>query len=152
MDHSGKIEFSVTYRLQEYLVFVTEHSFDTEEALRCTRGLKRRLIAIAQKAVAAAGFFRKMRRVGECRFVIDSAGLSRRSKNGVGSVPWSRVKAIHTYTPGFLVELESGAMPVPFRVLSDRQRELFCTLAGDLMSRGTQPDNACESNLPRGLA
>lgn len=136
MPISTPIEFSVTYRLREYLDFVTEHSFDTEEALRSTRGLKRHLIKMAQRAIATIGFFYKMSRVGPCHFVIDVAGLNRRSKNGEGSVPWSRVKAVHTYTRGFLVELESGAMPIPFRVLSDQQRESFCALAHDVMLSG----------------
>lgn len=142
MKSPSQIEFSVNYRLREYLSYVTEHSFDTEEALRNTRGFKRRLIKLVQMAIATLFFFYKVSRVGQCNFVIDSDGVRRRSKSGAGSVPWSRVKTIHTYSPGYLVELEQGAMPIPFRVLNIRQRELLCTLAGDLMAGAAQPNNS----------
>ena len=141
MDFPLQIEFSVSYRLREYLRFVTEHSFDTEEELRNTHGVKRKLLELVQMAIATVGFFYKMSRVGRCHFVIDSDGVSRRSKRGSGSVPWSRVKAIHTYSPGYLMELEHGAMPIPFRVLSARQREVLRTLAGDSMAGGAQSDH-----------
>jgi len=147
-----QVEFSVSYRLREYLAFVTEHSFETEDALRSARGVKRRLIKLAQMAIATVGFFYKMSRVGRCDFVIDSDGVRRRSKNGSGSVPWSKVKAIHTYSPGYLIELEHGAMPIPFRVLNLPQRERLVTLAGILMAGGPQPDNSSKPNPLRDSA
>jgi hypothetical protein len=152
MNASSQIEFSVHYRLGEYLEFVTEHSFDTEEALRNTRGLKRRLIQIAQRAIATIGFFYKMSRVGRCDFIVDSSGVTRHSKNGAGSVPWPKVKAVHIYSPGYLIELQSGAMPIPFRVLDLDQRELFCAFASGAMVNGAQPNNSFKPNPLRGSA
>ena len=127
MDSSSRVEFSVRYRLGEYLTFVTEHSFATEEALRDTQGARRLLAHLLQRAVATLAFFYKMGRVGRCDFVITSTGLSRRTKLGTSSVEWSSVKAVHTYTPGYLVELQQGAVPIPFRVLGREQRDLICT-------------------------
>ncbi|HIY71465.1 MAG TPA: YcxB family protein [Candidatus Luteimonas excrementigallinarum] len=131
MDSPSEIRFSVRYRLGEYLVFVTEHSFETEEALSATRGATRLLAQLFQRTVASVAFLHKMSRLGECDFVITAAGLSRRTKLGTSSVPWSSVKAVHTCTPGYLVELQQGAVPIPFRVLDQQQRELFCTFASD---------------------
>lgn len=127
MDSSPQVKFSVRYRMGEYLTFVTEHSFATEEALRDTRGAKRLLAHVFQRTVAGVAFVYKVGRLGRCDFVITPAGLSRRTKLGTSSVEWSSVRAVHTYTPGYLVELEQGAVPIPFRVLSGKQRDLFCT-------------------------
>lgn len=134
MDSSSEIRFSVRYRLGEYLAFVTEHSFQTEEALRETRGAKRLVARLFLQAVASVGFLYKIARLGRCDFVITAAGLSRRTKLGTSSVPWSSVRAVHICTPGYLVELREGAVPIPFRVLGQQQRELFCIFASDKLT------------------
>jgi hypothetical protein len=152
MHSSSRIEFSVRYRLREYLQFVTEHAFDTQDALRTLDGARRHLARIALQSVATLGFVYKSSRVGRCDFAIDAAGVSRRTKSGLGSVPWSRVKAVHIYSLGFLVELESGAMPIPFRVLSPEQHSQFCLLAADLLVTGAQPNNSFKPNPLRGSA
>lgn len=131
MGRSPQVKFSVHYRLWEYLTFVTEHSFETDEALRDTRGIKRLLAELLQRFLASLAFFYKTGRLGQCDFVISSAGLSRQTKIGMSSIPWSSVRAVHTYSPGYLVELDQGAVPIPFRVLSEQQRALFHTFASD---------------------
>ena len=152
MDTASQIEFSVRYRLGEYLKFVTEHAFDTEESLRTLRGVRRHVARTALLTVAFFGYFYKVSRVGQCNFRVDGEGVSRDTKIGPGSVLWSRVKSVHSYSPGFLVELESGAMPVPFRVLSPEQHQKFLLLAADKLVNGPQPNNSFKPNPLRGSA
>lgn len=152
MDLSPRVQFSVRYRLGEYLKFVTEHALDTQEELRMLRGVKRLLSRIVLQSVATLGFVYKSSRVGRCDFILDAAGVSRRTKRGPGSVPWSRVKAVHTYSLGFLIELESGAMPIPFRVLSPEQRSHICQLAAGLLVTGAQPNHSFKPTPLRGAA
>ncbi len=140
MDHSPHVEFSVRYRLGEYLKFVTEHAFDVQDDLRALRGARRNLARIVLQVVAALGFVYKSFRIGRCDFSIDACGVSRRTRRGPGSVPWSRVKAVHSYSIGFLIELENGAMPIPFRVLSAEQRSHIRQLAAGLLVTMAQPD------------
>lgn len=142
MDTASKIEFSVRYRLREYLKFVTEHAFDTDDSLRGLRGVRRHAARALLLTVAFFGFFYKVSRVGRCDFKIDGEGVIRKTKIGPGSVPWSRVKSVHTYSPGFLVELEKGAMPLPFRVLSPEQQQKFLLLAARKIVASQQPNNS----------
>ncbi len=134
MKELAPLEFSVRYRLSEYLRFVTEHAFETQESLRELTGLKRRFVLNGMKILAAFTFFYKSSRVGECRFRIDSEGVCRHSKSGKGTVPWSKIKNIYMYSPGYLIDLQHGAMPIPFRVLSPDERESFDLLAGKYMT------------------
>lgn len=122
MDAAPPIRFSVRYRLVEYLRFVTAHAFDTDASLRDLRRARRVAACLTLLLVGTAGFAWKTARIGRCDFVLDGEGVSRRTRRGSGSVPWSRVKAVHAYPPGFLVELEEGALPLPFRVLTEMQR------------------------------
>lgn len=152
MDSSLRIEFAVRYRLGEYLRFVTEHAFDTEESLQTLTGARRHVARFTLLCVAAIGFVYKSSRVGRCDFTIDAAGVSRRTRRGPGSVAWARVKAVHIYSPGFLVELESGAMPIPFRVLSLEQQKQFRLLAADHLPEGPQRGRPVEPTPLRGAA
>ena len=120
---AAPISFSVRYRLVEYLRFVTAHAFDTDASLRDLRGVRRFAAHLTLLLVGTVGFAWKTARVGRCDFVLDSKGVSRRTRRGSGSVPWPRVKAIHAYAPGLLVELGEGAVPLPFRALTETQRE-----------------------------
>jgi len=122
MDATPPIRFSVRYRLLEYLRFVTAHAFDTDASLCDLRGARRFAAYLTLLLVGTAGFAWKTARVGRCDFVLDVECVSRRTRRGAGAVPWSRVKAIHAYSPGFLIELEEGAVPLPYRVLTATQR------------------------------
>lgn len=122
MDAAPPITFSVRYRLVEYLRFVTAHAFDTDALLRDLRGARRIAACLTLLLAGMAGFVWKTARVGRCDFVLDGKGICRRTRRGSGFASWSRVKAVHAYAPGLLVELEEGALPLPFRVLTETQR------------------------------
>ena len=149
MTELPKLEFSVRYRLWEYLDVVTEHSFATEDALRSLTGIKRILAMAALRTISTLMFLYKSFRIGQCHFKIDSTGISRRSNGEDGSVSWSKVKALHTYTSSYLVDLQDGAMPIPFRVLRAEQVQLLQTFAGELILQDPQPNNSFKPNLLR---
>lgn len=61
----------------------------------------------------------------------------------LGLIPASvRSEGIHAYSPGFLIELQSGALPLPFRFLSAEQR-------GHIIEwqQASAPDRASEQDL-----
>lgn len=139
MNEPTQFEFSVRYRLGEYLRFVMEHAFATEEELYRLTGAKRHAVRACMKALCTVAFVYKSARVGRCRFRIGPAGIHRRSKGGDGTLAWESVKAIHRYSPGYLVEMQHGALPIPLRVLSSDQVRAFHRLAGTLLDPVREP-------------
>lgn len=142
MEDPRSLTFPVRYRLGEYLSFSSEHAFATQQELRELTGVRRHLAQALLKAVATGLFVYKSARVGRCHFRIDAVNIRRRSRGGEGAVAWSQVKAVHAYSRGYLIELQQGAMPVPFRVLSAGQREMFRSLAGERMGEVSQPSTS----------
>jgi len=130
------IRFSVRYRLGEYLAFVREHALQTGLPPDAS-ALDRHTVRVMVTLVGCVMFLVKSYRVGTCHFQIDDAGITRRSKHGEASVPWSEVTAVHAYAAGFLIEKGQGGMPIPFRVLSNGQRaRLSAMVASHLRSPG----------------
>lgn len=152
MEELPQLTFSVRYRLSEYLSFASEHAFATEQALRNLTGIKRCLARASLKSIATPMFLYKSVRVEQCHFKIDPVSISRRSNGGDGIIAWSKVKAVYTYTPGYLIETQSGAMPVPFRVLSTEQLNSFRLLAGELIGEVPQPNKSFKPKPLRGSA
>ncbi|WP_440224348.1 YcxB family protein [Dokdonella sp. MW10] len=126
------VAFTVRYRLREYLAFVVEHAFDVDPELRAAGRWKRVQARVLMVVVATFAFAIKSLRLGRCTFVIDARGLTRGSRLGTASVPWARVKALHAYRPGFLLELAEGAVPLPYRAFDavDRERIRAFAAAG----------------------
>lgn len=124
---ASAIEFHVSYRLAEYLAIVAAHSIADFARIKAGQGKTlSRLDAWTLRGCvylfAPPIFLFKVLRVGACNFRIDSAGIVRSSKSGVVTVPWSDLVAIHEYPAGYLFAKKTGAMPVPYRVLTDAQR------------------------------
>ena len=130
MNSPTSFEFSVRYRLGEYLRFTMEHGFATEQDLYCLTGAKRHFVRGCMKALYTAAFLYKSLRVGKCHFRIGPEGIRRRSKGGEGTLAWENVKAIHRYSPVNLIEMQRGALPIPFRVLSSDQMRAFQIFSG----------------------
>ncbi|WP_024892062.1 YcxB family protein [Luteimonas huabeiensis] len=129
------LAFEVAYRLREYLAFAVDHAVDTDAFVRRAPRWKVRLFRIALAGVASVAFLVKTRRHGACRFEIDADGLRRTTRRGTSGVPWTRVKAVHLYRPGYLIELREGAVPIPFRALDPSQRAAFEAFAGPRLAR-----------------
>lgn len=133
----GALTFSVRYRLREYVELAIAHAVDTDAFVRAAPRWKRGVFVGVLAALASLMFVWKTARMGRCSFVIDAEGLRRSSKRGTSGVPWARVQAVHVYRRGYLVELGSGAVPVPFRVLSADARQRFEGFAGPRLKTGT---------------
>ncbi len=73
-------------------------------------------------ALASAVFFYKIARVGTCVFTINGQGITRKSKTAPVSVPWADVIRVFRFSRGYLVVKQEGAMPIPYRCLSDDER------------------------------
>ena len=128
MDDSLPLRFKVRYRLGEYLCIVRTRAFSMPELASCSTIQKIAYNAILS-VIWTGAFFYKSFRVGTCHFVIDEAGISRRSKGErLVHIPWSDVACVRQYKVGYLIEKNEGAMPVPFRVLSALQQETLSAL------------------------
>jgi hypothetical protein len=110
------IDFSVAYVFAEYRTFVLEHIRQIEG--RPTSWIGRQLIVVT----AGLAFFVKTRRMPLCTFHIDGAGIRRTTGKGALVVPWSKVIAIHRYSPGYFLGMAGGALPIPYRCLDEQQR------------------------------
>ena len=118
MSGDGAIRFTVSYRLGEYREVVRDHMSQTVPHVRSSR-LARVFTAVFIPLVFAL----KKRKVGDCEFVIDDAGVRRRAKDGDVLVEWQSVTAIHRYSSSYLIEKNKGAMPIPYRCLDAAQRD-----------------------------
>lgn len=72
----------------------------------------------------------KKSKVGVCEFTFSKSGLTRRSRSGSASRSWDQVARVHELSTAYPIELNSGgAMPVPYRVLTQSQRALLESFA-----------------------
>ena len=86
-----------------------------------------------------AMYFYKTWRLGPCTFLIDDGGITRTSNDGAHAITWLQVKSVIKYGSSFLIELEDGAMPIPYRVLSADQKLAIETLARTKLVDRTAP-------------
>ena len=120
--------FPAACRFSEYRVFALENI----ERIRHSRP------SLAGKMViylsAAAIYWVKSLKVRHSEIAIGSDGIRRRSSGGERIFPWSEVKAVHKMTPGYLIELQRGAIPVPYRCISHDAgiRGVLAEWAGEL--------------------
>lgn len=68
-------------------------------------------------------FLLKKRRMPLCEFTIDRVAVARSSKAGEYRRGWDEVKGVRSYSRGYLVLFERGAVPIPFRCLDGVQLE-----------------------------
>ncbi|WP_323143050.1 hypothetical protein [Massilia phyllosphaerae] len=73
--------------------------------------------------LATPFFLLKKRRMPVCDFTIDRTVIARRSKAGECRRGWDEVKGVRSYSRGYLVLFERGAVPIPFRCLDAVQLE-----------------------------
>lgn len=130
MDVPPSFTIVVKYQLKEYLEVVRNHA----QSLRTKAGKDSFFRNLVDEAIFAtfgtAMFFFKSWRVGECAFTLSSEGVTRNSRDGVVTIPWSCVQALRKYDSSYLVDMGDGAMPIPFRVLSVEQQRAIESWAG----------------------
>jgi hypothetical protein len=77
-----------------------------------------------------------MRGSALCDFTIDRTAIARRSKAGECRRGWDEVKGVRSYSRGYLVLFERGAVPIPFRCLDGVQLEQLRAFALSRFSAG----------------
>ncbi|MFT5705210.1 MAG: hypothetical protein ACI8SK_001165 [Shewanella sp.] len=77
----------------------------------------------------------KVRKVGLCTFDLNSAGFARQSNVGKKFIPWEQVLQIHLLSSAYLLELDQGFIPLPFRCFETNQRADFEVLVSRKLAR-----------------
>ncbi len=126
------LEFSVSYRLAEYLSFARDHAPLVTQRVLAAKGkpvqTPSRLQGVALTLICSVAFFFKKRRMPICRFVIAEDGIHRSAASRNLFVPWTEVLEVQRYSQGYLIEMHRGAMPLPFRCLGAQQVSAFDAL------------------------
>ena len=129
MPQDPVLEFSVNYSLSEYLSIVQDHFPSALAAYDSRRGkpLKRMpwLAKVLLFLVGSIVFYFKKRRMSVCHFTIDGERIQRVTQDGILEIPWTDVVAVHRYTQGYMVQKLKGAVPLPYRCLTETQRMLL---------------------------
>jgi hypothetical protein len=63
----------------------------------------------------------KVRKVGLCTFKFTESGFERNSNVGEKFIPWDKVLYVHQLTEAYLMELEQGFIPLPYRCFDKNQ-------------------------------
>lgn len=116
------LEFKVQYGLSEYVAFMWQHSARLIRRRRI-HGLPAWWMTLKSTWHAALNFImlRRSRHVYE--FTIDPHGIVRSNGTGVTLVPWPDVSAIRRYSRGYMMVLQRGTLPIPYRCLDEVQRQ-----------------------------
>jgi len=67
----------------------------------------------------------KVRKVGLCTFEFDDRGFERKSNVGTKFIAWDDVFHIHPLTNAYLMELEQGFIPLPYRCFNGTKNTEF---------------------------
>ena len=128
--------FHVSYRLGEYISMLSEYSPRSVGNAAAMQVAKASIWAkllpsskwferICIYLIAPPIFLYKVFRVGQCTFSVDTERIERTSKTGPMSIPWKDVAFVQRLTEGYLVELERGGMPLPYRCFPGGARGAF---------------------------
>ncbi len=122
----------VKYQLSEYISVIcdfAQYAGKTRRRSDLVHPLARqeKKIGVLTKAglaiVATPIFFYKVFRVGTCEFTFTEVGLTRKSKATTLDVSWQDIQYAYALSQAFLFAKAVGALPVPYRCLSNAQRE-----------------------------
>ncbi|MES3025117.1 MAG: YcxB family protein [Pseudomonadota bacterium] len=130
-DADGTLNFSVRYALPEYVSFMWQHGRYIIRRRRMGRLATYAMLAVST-SVAALHFVTQRRARRTYDFTFDEHGIVRACKGGVSLVKWVDVKAIRTYSRGFMVMLKQGTLPIPYRCLSREQAAVMAGFASSL--------------------
>ena len=122
---SPVIRFTVRYGLREYLSVVLDHLPVAMQARGRTHQRIGFLSRLAVALLVTPMFLFKRWRVGDCQFELDANGITRRSRRLPITVSWREATAVHRYRGAYLVVNGRGAMPLPHRCFSEKQRQHF---------------------------
>jgi hypothetical protein len=139
---SAGLRVIVNYRLREYLQVLADF-VPIELHRRAQRSGKaksnqpKKLTWLTKGllfTIGSAAYVYKVNRVGKCSFQIDSEGVKRVSKDGTLHAEWSEVVEVLKLSRAYLIQKTSGAMPIPFRCMTDDECAEFEHLAGSKLA------------------
>jgi len=70
-------------------------------------------------------FLFKKLRMGRCTFEFSGIELRRTTRGRTASREWTKVTCVHRLSQAYMIELQEGCLPVPYRAFSDAQRREF---------------------------
>jgi hypothetical protein len=124
------VRVAIEYRLAEYISILDEFASRAAAAESGRSQLSafwnsapvRKLVL---RLLATPIFYIKRLAVGTSVFEFDAVGLRRLSKGRLSERRWEQVKALHVLSQAYLIELDEGLLPLPFRAFSEAQRRAF---------------------------
>jgi hypothetical protein len=123
-----ELHLQVRYKLSEYVSFMWQHGGFLIRRRRI--GWPASLyMRIRSTAAAALNFMLLGRGRRTYEITIDEHGIVRTSDTGVTLIGWEDVSAIRSYTRGFMLVLQRGTLPIPFRCLNGTDMEAMRCLA-----------------------
>ncbi|MFP5390796.1 MAG: YcxB family protein [Gammaproteobacteria bacterium] len=131
------IQFNVRYSLGEYTLFMWQHSSYLIRRRKFS-GPAAWWMAARSTWSAAFNFFVQRRSRHVYEFTVDDHGVVRTNSAGVTLVPWSDVIAIRRYTGGFMMVLQRGTLPIPYRCLDEQQKAVMGSFAETLRATNRQ--------------
>jgi hypothetical protein len=123
-----QLKFPVQYGLGEYVSFMWQHSGYLIRRRR-VGWFMTAWLQLKSTFTAALNFvlLRRARRIYE--FTLDEHGIIRTCGSGVTLIPWDDVNGIRRYTRGYLLVLQRGTLPLPYRCLDQAQQATMEALA-----------------------
>lgn len=125
------LQFEVRYALLEYVSFMWQHGRYVIRRRRIGR-IGSAFMLATSTARAALNFIMQGRSRRTYEFTIDGDGIVRCSRGGVSLISWSDVRAIRSYSRGFMIMLRQGTLPIPFRCLNGEQTSALGAYAASL--------------------
>lgn len=119
---SAPITFTVRYRFTEWLAFVRAHIrtvLIAQGKLKEMQKLPKYIYLFMPLALMI--FLYKKHKVPQCTFSIDQDGLTRNVRGEAKTYSWDKFTAAYSYSPGIILALKKGAMPIPRRCFSASQ-------------------------------
>jgi hypothetical protein len=87
--------------------------------------------------VGSVAYFYKVIVVGKCSFTINADGVKRMSKGGTLNADWSEVVEVLKLSGVYLIQKANGAMPIPFRCMTNEECAEFERFAGSKLASST---------------
>src|SRR4051812_26624794 len=117
-----ELHLLVRYSLREYVRFMWLHSgfLIRRRRIRFPHSLYMQVkstLAVALHFV----LLRRARRTYE--LTIDEHGIVRTSDTGVTLIDWADVSALRTYSPGLMMTLKRGTLPIPLRCMKSGEAD-----------------------------
>ena len=128
---SFALHFLVRYTLAEYTGFMWQHAGWLIRRRRVGR-FNGGYLRVKSTVTAALHFILLRRGSRTYEMTIDDHGIVRASDSGVTLIGWDDVRLVRRYRNGFLMVLQRGTLPIPYRCLSEADIAALRGLAATL--------------------